>query len=68
MRKAIIHKMSSGHWVATFNTNGVVIGTRVVGATTSTAAIAAKHVQDNFPVDKVGIKADDGTTDWLPSR
>ena len=74
MRQAIISRMSTGHCLATFATDGVVTGTRVVGGPSDKLSDAAKHVATNFPVDQVGLKASDvgpscvvtfGKTIWL---
>lgn len=65
MTKAIISRMASGHCLATFNTDGVVTGTRVVGKTTDNLTDAAKFVATNFPVDQVGIRANNGKTLWV---
>lgn len=59
MRKAIISRMQTGHCLATFATDGVVTGTRVVGSPSDKLGDAAKHVATNSQVDQVGLKASD---------
>lgn len=64
MIRARLHRMSSGHIVATFKTDGKVSGTRVVGTPTDSFVPVAHWVKQNFTVDQVGIK-DGSKTIWL---
>lgn len=58
MKSAIISKTKGDYWLATFNTDGSVTGTRVVGVVgKDKAGDVARFVAANFGVDKVGVKA-----------
>jgi hypothetical protein len=53
MTKAKLTRMASGHWLATFKTDGVITGTRVVGAPSDTWDTVVAHLRDNFGVAQI---------------
>ncbi len=53
MKKARLTKMASGHWLATFKTDGKITGTRVVGTSSDSVVAVSKHLHDSFGVDIV---------------